>query len=325
MGTGPNKTSAEACRPLADAILNIRKAGIVSEQWIARALEEALSTHQWQGQGRAFKPGLGRRIAKLVYTRQDRDALSKSLAGLIRHDRVAVRAKWFFSTSGLAETGIPVDHTDAGRNVLMGSLISRFVYGRSPDYQAELERQGSYTLLQNAGQNQVNRSLLCVDALSSNGVMWALHLYRKVGDQADMLRSRVGVFLPETRPLALLSASGWIDSEPLVNKHFDDEAASAVLKALRKPSQSRSDWALTSIRLNAGKDGEVTDSSGREALGYLKTDGRLGITAFERVGLNQRDSLSEEERAVTDFLSARQFQALADAGEVLARFTANDS
>ena len=324
MGTAPNKTSAETCRPLADAILKIRKTSIVSEHWIARALEEALSTHKWQGPGRAFKPGLGRSIARLVYAGHDREALSKLLASLLRHDRVAVRVKWFFATSGLAETGIPVDHKDAGRNALMGSMISRFAYGSPPAYQTELELQGCYTLFDNTSRTQVNRSVLCVDALNSNSVMWALHIYRNVGDAADMLRSRTGVFLPETTPMALLSTSGWIETESLIRKYFDDEAAGAVLTALSRPGQRGTEPGMTSIRLNAGKDGELIDSNGREAFRYLKTDGPLGITGFQRLGLNQRDSLSEDERAVTGFLSARQIQTLTDAGEVLTRFAASE-
>lgn len=328
MGKSPNRTTVDACRPLADAVLKVRKVGIVTEQWIARALEDDLAAHQWRELGnRPYKAGLGRRVAKLVYSGKEQAELSRSLASLIPQNRVLERVRGFFVRSGLSETGIPLDHRGVGRNELMGAMISRFVYDGAPGYQAELSRQGSYTLLQGTGQNQVNRSLLCVDALNSNSVMWAFNLYRNVGDPTDVLRWRIGVFLPEAPPTALLSASRWIDPEALVRKCFDDEAANVVLTAIRNPisGEDVSESGLTLLTLKSGNEGQLIERGRLAALGYLKLEERLGMGALEQLGLTQRDSLASAEAAVTPRLSGDQIQTLADAEEALARYAATVS
>lgn len=325
MGAEPNRTTADACRPLAETLLKVRKVGIVSEPWIARALEDALATHTWRDKGsRPYRPGLGRRIASLVYSRKDGPALSSSLAGLVRHERVLEQVRGFFTRSGLAQTGIPVDHRDAGRNGLMGAMVSRFIYDGSPSYQLELARQGTYTLLHGSGEHQVNQSILCVDALGSDTTMWAFHLFRNVGDTADMLRWRMGVFLPESPPTALLSASRWIDPEPLIRRCFDEEAAEAIVSAIgsRRHEDELADTGLRLLTFRTDNEGQLIGNGRIRAFGYLRNSQRPGLGTLEQLGLRQRNVLTEAERAITPQLNADQIQTLADAGEVLEQIAA---
>jgi hypothetical protein len=324
MGEKRKRASTATCGLLAEALLSVRTRGIVAEAWIAKALDNALSTHPWDGGGRPYRRDLGKRIARLVWSDKDKEALAKALAKLTGEERVRETVLKFFRTSGLAMAGIPVDHPDIGREQLMSAMLGRLVYGQPPGYRNELDRQGNYVLLQAAGSGQINRSLLCVYAPDPDGVMWALHLYRSAGDPPARVRCRTGVFLPESPQTALLSGARWIDPAPVIKARFREDAAQALLKALATSSRDAGLHGrdLTIVTFKTKDAAHLIDQDTTRAIGYLPQADQLDAGALEQVGLASRDALAADEAAVAPRLSAEQMMALSDIQMALAQFAA---
>lgn len=324
MGQVWKRASAADCRTLADALLAVRRRGIVAEAWIAKALDNALSSHPWDGGGRPYRRDLAKRVARLVWsgTPQDKEALSKALANLAGEDRVREALLRFFRDSGMATHGVPVDHPAIGREQLMSAMLGRLVYGEAPDYRNELKHQGNYILLQTAGSGQINRSLLSVHAPDPDGVMWALHLYRAAGDPPARIRCRMGLFLPESPQTALLSGARWIDPTLVVKARFKEDAGQAVLKALANSGRDASLQGrdLTIITFKTKDAAHLIDQDATRAIGYLPQADQLDASALERLGLTSRDALAVDEAAVTPRLSAEQMLALGDIQAALAQF-----
>ncbi|KAA5802407.1 hypothetical protein F1654_11335 [Alkalicaulis satelles] len=325
MANKPNRVSAESCRKLADAILTVRTRAIVSERWIESQLGQALDSHDW----RPGRPGhvtkLAKQVAKLVYNGPaEREALAKKLARLTRQERVRDAVRRFFINSGLEAHGVPVDHESIGRDQLMAAMLSRFVYGEAPEFQNELKRQGVYTLLQNAGggASHVNRSLLLVHALGSSSFIWAVHLYRPAGAQAE-LKARMGVFLPENPNMSLLSAAAWVDPAPVLRQWLTDEDAATALAAIRSQNRNgKQERSVAVLNFKSDNSAELNDGHGLKAVGYIASDDRLGAGALDAIGLVQRSALSDAYAAVAPAPKAEHAQAYAEVQDALARFAA---
>lgn len=320
MGNASNKVSAGTCGPLAEALLSVRARAIVSERWIETALCEALETHDWRGDRPAGLPSVAKKVTRLVYGRKDKDALTKDLARATRQERVRDRVLKFFRMSGLAEAGVPVDHEDVGREQLMAAMLERFVYGSAHGYQAELDLQGAYTLLQSAGPAHVNRSFLLVDSLQSSAVIWAVHLYRSAGPQTE-LKARMGVFLPGPPHAALLSAARWSDPAPVISRWLSEEDLRAVRSAVqsqrKQPIQGHS---LAVLNFKPDNRAELMDEQGLKVIGIISPEDQPGPVTLEAIGLVSRSELGHLEASRTPQPNANHTQAYAEVQEALARF-----
>lgn len=324
MANKPNRVSAESCRKLADAILNVRNRAIVSERWIETQLGQTLDSHDW----RPGRPGhvnkLAKQIAKLVYNGPaDRDALAKKIAGLTQQDRVREVTQGFFKKSGLAIIGVPVDHAAIGREELMAAMLSRFVYGEDRDVYVELEEQGVYTLLKSEGPGHVNRSFLLVESLHSKSVIWAAHLYRTAGASAE-LKVRMGVFLSGPPHTALLSMARWAKPGAILGRHLSEEDAQSVEVAIELhkmlPAQSHS---LAVLNFKAADRAELIDEHGLKAIGVIPPKDQPEVkVALDAIGLVPRAQLSDLEAARTPPPKAEHAQAYAEVQDALARFAA---
>lgn len=322
MSKDRNKASADTCGPLAQAVLAVRARGIVSERWIETALIAALESHSWVGERPAGLPALGKKVARLVYGKTDKDALAKELARATKQDRVRKVVQSFFQTSGLARHGVPIDHPAAGREELMAAMLGRFAYGDAPEYQSELDAQGAYTLLQSAGASHVNRSVLLVESLQSTSVIWAVHLYRSAGSHTE-LKARMGVFLPGAPHAALLSTARWSEPAPILERWLSAADAQTVQEAVQ--SQRKSSFqshSLAVLNFKPNNRAELMDEQGLKTIGVISPRDNPAPVMLDTIGLIGRSELCDLEASRTPEPNASHAQAYAEAQEALARFAA---
>ncbi len=317
-----NKVSADTCGPLVQALLAVRERAMISERWIETALTAELESHNWAAERPAGLPKVGKTVARLVYGKTDKDALAKALARATRQTRVRDAVLRFFRVYGLAETGVPVDHDDIGRDPLLAAMLGRFVYGAAPEFHEELGRQGVYTLLHSAGASHVNRSLLLVDSLQSASVIWAVHLYRSAGAQAE-LKARMGVFLPGQTDAALLSAARWTEPAPVIDRWLTEADARAVRTTVQSQrKQSIQGHSLAVLNFKPGNRAELLDEQGLKVIGVIAPEDQAGPVTLDAVGLVARSELSDLESARAPQPNASHAQAYAEAQDALARFAA---
>lgn len=314
------KATEDSCEPLAQAVLAVRERGIVSERWIESALIAALDSHDWPGDRPGGLATVGRKVARLVHGKKSKDALAKELARITKQVQVRDRVLKFFRVSGLAETGVPVDHDDVGREQLMAAMLERFMYGSAHGYQTELDLQGAYTLLQSAGPAHVNRSFLLVKFIESSSVIWAVHLYRSGGAQTE-LKVRMGVFLPGTPNAALLSMARWSEPAPVIHRWLNEEDARATLSAVQSQrKQSVQGHSLAVLNFKPDNRAELMDEQGLKVIGIIPPELQPGPVTLEAIGLVSRSELSHLEASRTPQPNATHSQAYAEAQEALARF-----
>jgi len=325
MNKDRNKVRADTCGPLAQAVLAVRERGMISERWIETALIAALESHKWVGE----KPGglskVGKTVAKLVYGKKDKDALAQELARVSKQVRVRDAVRRFFSKSGLEAHGVPVDHPGIGREELMAAMLGRFIYEDEPAYHRdELAHQGVYVLLQRAGEAQVNRSLLIIDSLGAQNVVWAAHLYRPVNIPDARLNLRAGVFLPHEARTALMSGARWINAGPLIRKYLASGGADELMSSVSDGDEGEDfearELAILTLKAHGRAVMRIRDA-GKE-FGYVKLKGQIDPDVFTTLGLRNRDALSSEEAAVIPQSNPEHAQAYAEAQDALARFAA---
>lgn len=322
MSKDRNKVRADTCGPLAQAVLSVRERGMISERWIETALIAALEGHNWLGERPVGLPTVGKTVARLVYGKKDKDALAKELARVTKQERVRDTVLRFFRSSGLAETGVPVDHGDIGREQLMAAMLGRFVYGVAQAYHEELDLQGAYTLLQSAGASHVNRSILLVESLQSTSVIWAVHLYRSAGAQTE-LKARMGIFLPGPPHAALLSMARWSEPAPVLDRWLNEEDARAVYKAVRlQKKQPNQTHALALLNFKPDNRAELIDEQGMKAIGIVLPEENPDPVTVGAIGLVPRSELSHLESSRAPQPNASHAQAYAEAQDALARFAA---